>query len=121
MRWLGAAWASWAALPWARESRPLQLEFRALTNLQTLYLFRTKVTGDIGNLRVLWERVSRPAGARSTPRNITLGLSLITDKEDLGGPRNKRDMKTRRDVLLGIYAILRNTEMAQSSKTLAAR
>ena len=104
MRWLGAAWASWAAPPWARESRPLQLEFRALTSLQTLYLFRTKVTGDIGNLRALG-----------------FGLSLITDKEDLGGPRNKRDMKTRRDVLLGIYAILRNTEMAQSSKTLAAR
>ena len=33
---------------------------------------------------------------------------------------SKRDMETLRDVLLGIYATLRNTEMAQSSKTLSS-
>ena len=32
---------------------------------------------------------------------------------------SKRDMETLRDVFLGIYATLRNTEMAQSSKTLS--
>ena len=46
----------------------------------------------------------------------------------LGAPSNgadcvfmsKRDKETLRDVFLGIYATLRNTEMAQSSKTLSS-
>ena len=33
---------------------------------------------------------------------------------------NKRDMETLRDVFLGMFATLRNTEMAQSSKTLSS-
>ena len=60
---------------WALGSKELTIKDIAgmailtLTSLQALYLYRTKVTGDIG-----------------TARSIPFGLSFITDKEDLRDP-----------------------------------